>query len=62
MTSPIGSWRWRVFPTTATTILQSGFARWHVLPTETSWRSLNARSEAPAGLLITLSEELDDPR
>ena len=28
-------------------------------PTETPWRSLNARLEAPAGLQITLFEELD---
>lgn len=30
-------------------------------PTETPWRSLNARLEAPAGLQITLFEELDQP-
>ena len=29
-------------------------------PTETPWRSLNARLEAPAGLQITLFQELDD--
>ena len=29
-------------------------------PIETPWRSLNARLEAPAGLQITLFEELDD--
>jgi predicted enzyme related to lactoylglutathione lyase len=29
-------------------------------PTETPWRSLNSRLEAPAGLQITLFEELDD--
>ncbi len=28
-------------------------------PTETPWRSLNSRLEAPAGLQITLFEELD---
>ena len=28
-------------------------------PTETPWRSLNSRMEAPAGLQITLFEELD---
>jgi predicted enzyme related to lactoylglutathione lyase len=28
-------------------------------PTETPWRSLNARLEAPAGLQITLFEELE---
>lgn len=30
-------------------------------PTQTPWRSLNARLEAPAGLQITLFEELDHP-
>lgn len=30
-------------------------------PTETPWRSLNSRLEAPAGLQITLFEELDHP-
>lgn len=30
-------------------------------PTETPWRSLNSRLEAPAGMQITLFEELDDP-
>jgi len=29
-------------------------------PTETPWRSLNSRLEAPASLQITLFEELDD--
>ena len=29
-------------------------------PTETPWRSLNSRFEAPAGLQITLFEELGD--
>jgi predicted enzyme related to lactoylglutathione lyase len=29
-------------------------------PTETPWRSLNSRLEAPAGLQITLFEELED--
>lgn len=29
-------------------------------PTETPWRSLNSRLEAPGGLQITLFEELDD--
>ena len=29
-------------------------------PVETPWRSLNARFEAPAGLQITLFQELDD--
>jgi len=31
-------------------------------PTETPWRSLNARLEAPAGLQLTLFQELDDNR
>jgi predicted enzyme related to lactoylglutathione lyase len=31
-------------------------------PTETPWRSLNARLEAPAGLQLTLFTELDSPR
>jgi predicted enzyme related to lactoylglutathione lyase len=30
-------------------------------PTETPWRSLNARLDAPAGLHITLFQELDSP-
>jgi len=30
-------------------------------PTETPWRSLNARLDAPAGLHITLFQELDTP-
>jgi predicted enzyme related to lactoylglutathione lyase len=30
-------------------------------PTETPWRSLNARLDAPAGLHITLFQELDPP-
>jgi catechol 2,3-dioxygenase-like lactoylglutathione lyase family enzyme len=30
-------------------------------PTETPWRSLNARLEAPADLQLTLFEELDKP-
>ena len=29
-------------------------------PTETPWRSLNSRMEAPAGLQITLFQELDE--
>lgn len=31
-------------------------------PTETPWRSLNSRLNAPAGLQLTLFQELDDPR
>jgi predicted enzyme related to lactoylglutathione lyase len=30
-------------------------------PTETPWRSLNARLDAPAGLHITVFQELDGP-
>jgi len=30
-------------------------------PTETPWRSLNSRLEAPAGLQITVFEELESP-
>jgi predicted enzyme related to lactoylglutathione lyase len=30
-------------------------------PTETPWRSLNARLEGPAGLQLTLFQELDPP-
>jgi predicted enzyme related to lactoylglutathione lyase len=30
-------------------------------PTETPWRSLNARLEGPAGLQLTLFQELDGP-
>jgi predicted enzyme related to lactoylglutathione lyase len=30
-------------------------------PTETPWRSLNARLAAPAGLQLTLFQELDSP-
>ena len=30
-------------------------------PTETPWRSLNARLEGPAALQLTLFEELDGP-
>ena len=30
-------------------------------PTETPWRSLNARLDAPAGLHITIFQELDTP-
>jgi predicted enzyme related to lactoylglutathione lyase len=37
-----------------------GGARLMAPPTETPWRSLNSRLEAPAGLQITLFEELDN--
>ena len=42
-----------------TTALESGGATVIAPPTETPWRSLNARLEAPGGLQITAFEELD---
>jgi predicted enzyme related to lactoylglutathione lyase len=39
--------------------LLAGGAEQLAPPTETPWRSLNARFEAPAGLQITLFQELD---
>ena len=44
----------------ATTRLVAGGARVVAKPTETPWRSLNARLEGPAGLQLTLFEELGD--
>ena len=44
----------------ATDQLQGAGAELISPPTETPWRSLNSRLEAPAGLQITLFEELDD--
>ena len=44
---------------TATTQAVEGGAHLLASPTETPWRSLNSRLEAPAGLQITLFEELD---
>lgn len=46
----------------ATTRLVDGGAELIALPTPTPWGSLNARLEAPAGLQITLFEELDTDR
>ena len=43
----------------ATEAVTGGGAELVAPPTETPWRSLNARLEAPAGLQITLFEELD---
>jgi predicted enzyme related to lactoylglutathione lyase len=43
-----------------TDILVAAGAQQLAGPTETPWRSLNSRLEAPAGLQITLFEELDD--
>jgi len=45
----------------ATTALVEAGAELIAAPTETPWRSRNARLEAPAGLQITLFEELDGP-
>ena len=45
----------------ATDRLVRGSARLVAAPTETPWRSRNSRLEAPAGLQITLFEELDPP-
>ncbi len=44
----------------ATDQLVSAGAELIAAPTETPWRSLNSRLEAPAGLQITLFEELKD--
>jgi predicted enzyme related to lactoylglutathione lyase len=44
----------------ATDELVAGGAELVASPTETPWGSLNSRLEAPAGLQITLFEELDD--
>jgi predicted enzyme related to lactoylglutathione lyase len=44
---------------TATDRLVSGGAELLARPTPTPWNSLNSRLEAPAGLQITLFEELD---
>ena len=45
----------------ATDRLVRGAARLIAPPTETPWRSRNSRLEAPAGLQVTLFEELDPP-
>lgn len=44
-----------------TDALTGAGARLVAPPTETPWRSLNARLDAPAGLHITLFQELDRP-
>jgi predicted enzyme related to lactoylglutathione lyase len=46
---------------TTTERLVGAGARLVAAPTETPWRSLNARLEAPAGLQLTLFTELDAP-
>ena len=46
--------------TSATARLAAAGAELIAPPTETPWRSLNSRLEAPAGLQITLFEELED--
>ena len=43
----------------ATALLAAAGATVLAEPTETPWRSLNARLEGPAGLQLTLFEELD---
>jgi predicted enzyme related to lactoylglutathione lyase len=45
--------------TAATRRLQQAGANVLAPPTETPWRSLNSRLEGPAGLQLTLFEELD---
>jgi predicted enzyme related to lactoylglutathione lyase len=45
----------------ATSDLVAAGARLVAPPVETPWRSLNARLDAPAGLHITLFQELDSP-
>lgn len=44
---------------TATAQAVEGGAELVAAPTETPWRSLNSRLEAPAGVQLTLFEELD---
>lgn len=46
--------------TAATDQLVTAGAELVAPPTETPWRSLNSRLEAPAGLQITLFEELEE--
>jgi len=46
--------------TSATARLAAAGAELIAPPTETPWRSLNSRLEAPAGLQITLFEELEE--
>ncbi len=43
----------------STTELVAGGAKLIAAPTETPWRSLNSRLDAPAGLQITLFQELE---
>jgi lactoylglutathione lyase len=45
----------------ATETAAAGGAKLIAQPTETPWRSLNARLEAPAELQLTLFEELGEP-
>ncbi len=45
----------------ATEAVRAGGAELIAPPTETPWHSLNARLEAPAGLQITLFQELVEP-
>ena len=45
----------------ASTEWSAGGARSVAAPTETPWRSLNARLEAPGGMQVTAFQELDEP-
>lgn len=45
---------------TATRVAISAGARLIAAPVETPWRSLNSRLDGPAGLQLTLFQELDD--
>ncbi len=47
---------------TTTQALVAGGAELIAPPVETPWRSLNSRLEAPAGVQITVFQELDPPR
>ena len=47
---------------TATDRVVAAGAELIAAPTETPWRSLNSRLNGPAGLQLTLFEELDPPR
>lgn len=47
--------------TTTSRLVDEGGAELVAPPTETPWRSLNARLEGPAGLQLTIFQELDQP-
>src|SRR3972149_2853199 len=48
--------------TTVTEALVDAGAELIAPPTETPWRSLNSRLDAPAGLQITIFQEVDTPQ